>query len=168
MNKKLWFSVLTIFVLGLTSLAAHSGPGGNSTTSKSTAFGGDWGNPRKTFRKDASNPVLESTWRVGIDDSIPRSTENLLKDVLPKLSGDAADMLARKYKPTMVDGKKMDWALRATDQIVSSNNYIYENEPSMAVNPMNEAIVVVFTHYYDDFRRWFLPSHDQLRWRRIV
>jgi hypothetical protein len=95
--------------------------------------------------------MLESDRRASIPNAnAPRTTDQLVKDLLPKLSGDASNLIASKYKPTELEGKKIDWNVKATDHIVAANSNVYENEPSMAVNPTNEQIVVVFTHYYND------------------
>lgn len=152
MKRNLWFSVFMVVLLTLTSMAAT--PSDDGTAAQASLFGGgSWVTPKRDPRPDDSRPVLESAWRADIPDAnVVRSTDQLLTDVLPKLSGDAANLLATKYQLPELEGKKIDWNNRqaGTDHIVAANNYVYENEPSMAVNPMNEQIVVVFTHYYND------------------
>jgi hypothetical protein len=86
--------------------------------------------------------------------AFPESGETMtaarMKEILPRLgSGNTVSFIAGKLGVDSIKGKKLD-ATRVTelDNPVSADTGAYENEPSMAVNPANEAIVVVFTHFY--------------------
>ncbi|RME89700.1 MAG: hypothetical protein D6770_03925 [Anaerolineae bacterium] len=49
-------------------------------------------------------------------------------------------------------GRKLDNLYRASgiNELVSADREFWENEPSMAVNPLYPSIVVVFNHYYNE------------------
>ncbi len=72
-----------------------------------------------------------------------------MQRIFPYLSGGAQEVLAKKLGITSLMGKKIDIS-RATglDNIVGAEDFTNENEPSMAVNPADESIVVAFFHNY--------------------
>src|SRR5581483_6457133 len=93
----------------------------------------------------ASKPVLESER----PSSQTVMTANTMKAFLPKLSSDAAAVVAKKLGVNKLSGKFLDYGkIVGLDNLVSVGN-LNENEPSMAVNPANEQIAVIFNHYYD-------------------
>ena len=72
-----------------------------------------------------------------------------LQRVFPYLSGGAQRVLAPKLGIDTLMGKKLDVSTQlGLDNIVSAEDIFFENEPSIAVNPVNESIVVAFHHYY--------------------
>ncbi|MEJ5240309.1 MAG: hypothetical protein WHS87_03850 [Anaerolineales bacterium] len=96
----------------------------------------------------SSTPALLSE----INPSPASLTASALESLLPKLSGRPANILARQLGKKMLGGKKLEGStspITGMDNIESADGYDWENEPSMAVNPQNPSIVVVFTHYYN-------------------
>ncbi len=78
-----------------------------------------------------------------------------LKGLLPKMSTAPALSIAYRLGMYKLAGKKLDDPYRVgkapnnMDAIVSAEGKYWENEPSVAVNPLYPSIVVVFNHYYN-------------------
>lgn len=93
----------------------------------------------------ASKPVLESA-RPALQTAM---TADTMKTFLPRLSSDAAAVVARKLGVNKLSGKFLDYSkIAGLDNPVSVIGDVNENEPSMAVNPINEQIAVIFNHSY--------------------
>jgi len=86
--------------------------------------------------------------QVRVPSGQPMTTEMMLKH-LPKLSAGAAEIVAARLGVTEIAGKKLDFSPRTgLDNVINTDDNINENEPSLAVNPVNDAIVVAFHHDY--------------------
>lgn len=77
------------------------------------------------------------------------TTEQMVSAILPRLSGGAAQIVAEKLGVNSIGGKPLSNITgMGIDNIVSVEGDRNENQPSLAVNPKNEAIVVAFHQYY--------------------
>jgi hypothetical protein len=86
--------------------------------------------------------------QVRVPSGQPMTTEMMLKH-LPKLSAGAAEIVAARLGVTEIAGKKLDFSPRTgLDNVINTDDNTNENEPSLAVNPVNDAIVVAFHHDY--------------------
>lgn len=76
-------------------------------------------------------------------------SEETLRNLFPKLSAGAQEVLAPTLGITSLAGKRLYFS-KATDMdnIVTPDGLRNENEPSLAVNPVNESIVVAFFRFY--------------------
>lgn len=90
-------------------------------------------------------PVLESELNIP---SAPM-TQGVIRSFLPKMSGGSAYIIAGGGK-TPDNRKTVNGSSSGLDNPVSVDAKFQENQPSMAVNPTNEQIVVVFNHYFDN------------------
>jgi hypothetical protein len=86
--------------------------------------------------------------QVRVPSGQPMTTEMMLRH-LPKLSAGAAEIVAARLGVTQIAGKKLDLSPRTgLDNVINTDDNTNENEPSLAVNPVNDAIVVAFHHNY--------------------
>ncbi len=135
-NKTGVFNLLIISMLVLSTMGAGD-----------YKFGGTgWGTSKLSRTLGIPHPMLESEL------SIPSEpmTQDTLQSFLPKLSGSTARTLADSWGLSLFGGKNIDDVNKSElDNPVSVDSEFYENEPSMAVNPTNEQIVVVFNQYID-------------------
>lgn len=134
------FSLFVLAVLVFATLAAspHQGP----TPPPLGANTPPWANLGGANASAMSPQLRTPTGNV-------MSAQTLTK-LFPYLSGKAQNVLAPKLGITSLTGKKLDISKTADmDNIVNADAFVYENEPSLAVNPKNDAIVVAFHHYTD-------------------
>ncbi|MEJ5240308.1 MAG: hypothetical protein WHS87_03845 [Anaerolineales bacterium] len=128
--------LIVLFVLAIGSLGAD-----RQRTPHS------WSNTQQ-IRGRSFTPTLLSD----LNPSPAPLTSAALASLLPKMSGRPANALAKELGYTMLRGKKIEGLtspITGMDNIESADGYYWENEPSMAVNPQNPSIVVVFSHYYN-------------------
>jgi hypothetical protein len=86
--------------------------------------------------------------QVRVPSGQPMTTGMMLKH-LPKLSAGAAEIVAARLGVTEIADKKLDFSPRTgLDNVINTDDNTNENEPSLAVNPVNDAIVVAFHHDY--------------------
>jgi len=72
-----------------------------------------------------------------------------LRGLLPKLSGGAQQVLIPKLGVTSIAGKALNLVQAAEmDNIINADDDVGENNPTLAVNPKNSAIVAAASHYY--------------------
>ncbi len=72
-----------------------------------------------------------------------------LRGLLPRLSGGAQQVLIPKLGVTSIAGKALNLVQAAEmDNIVNADGDVGENNPALAVNPKNNAIVAAVSHYY--------------------
>lgn len=138
-TKGRFLTPFLLCILVTSSAAAHN----------HTSFDGSgWRTPKllrsaMTFRPSVINPADVST--------APITPDVMTSTILSKLTGDSALRVARTLGLNSLGGKKFSNGVQADlDNIVSASNVRNENEPSMAVNPQNEQIAVIFNHSYDD------------------
>lgn len=136
-KKTLVLNLLVISILVLSTMGAAE-----------YKFGDGWKIPKKSRKLGISGPMPESS--LGISSDAMMSQDTLLS-FLPKLSAGPAQIIAKSWGLSTLDGKKLEDVYEAgIDNPVSVDSTFYENDPSMAVNPTNEQVVVVFNNYVDN------------------
>ncbi len=78
-------------------------------------------------------------------------TPEMLIQLLPKLSGGVAELLATQLGVTQLAGKDLS-NLRPSglDNPVDTDDLVIQNDPSIAVNPVNDSIVAIAYQYDSD------------------
>lgn len=105
-------------------------------------------NPQVNRKLGIPNPMPES--ELGISSDVMMS-QDTLQSLLPKLSTSSAQLLEEAWGLSELNNKGLgDVYTSDLDNPVSVDSAFSENSPSMAVNPTNEQIVVVFNSYIDD------------------
>ncbi len=97
--------------------------------------------------------------------SLGPQVENQWQQILPKISHRPAALLATKYGMTAIRGKRVDLDEKVgparyrmeVDNSVGTSFLSSENEPSVAANPADGSLVVIFAHNIpaDPCRAWF-------------
>ena len=119
-----------------------------SVAAEAQLSGTGWKKPRMSRPKLTFHP---SGGKTAASSPGPMTADTMTRSVLPKLGTDSARRVAKIFGVTAVGGKKFSGGARADfDNIVSADGDRNENEPSIAINPRNEQIAVIFNHSYDD------------------